>query len=645
MRRFGGTAYLSRMLVLAGLGALIVGAAVFAAVFFHDRTELTTMSARWAVIWASAAGVLTGWLWWDVRTSNQPNLTSVAWRWLPLSIPAGLAVLVYSSDTIHHSLMSWNRARVLGGAITLGALALIWLAQRAARRQAEQPAEAWLAALSAAAPLVIGASLLVQGLLQATSFVHLAVDDFVRYWSIADSLAAGGGYPVWTAGAGIAQGGGSGYWTDLPVLPLLLMVSFALFGHTLTAAHVPLLLANVALPFVLYALYLRLTGHRLWAFVGTSLILFLPFFQIYTLGASEPDPVLIVLVAALLWRVVVLAQSSADLPSRTLRWHGLTVGLLAAATALVRPEGIVYAALIPAGLLFHQHSRRALWWALGPATVLVGGFAAALWPAVQRPWPQVPRELELANIPVNLQLVHTPLEHAAQHLYLSEPMLLAALAVLSAVAVVGAISLVRAHPALVGLPIALLAHGALLLLLDPFSLRTADPPEFLRHVSYAWPLLLGLMLPLFPRLRRVPHVLSIVGAVLLVSAFAYLTATAEEVCAFGYLTAAQEEVCTSPGRGSLLRSDIYLLWSDLVRVPYNLPTQLAETSFFPFRTDLFATYRPYDLHGIDYGFDYQLASWLAFGAALPFIAARERRNTHTHRAGPPPKTTRHGDAA
>ena len=152
MRRFGETAYLSRMLVLAGLGALIVGAAVFAAVFFHDRTGLTTMSARWAVIWASAAGVLTGWLWWDVRTSNQPNLTSVAWRWLPLSIPAGLAVLVYSSDTIHHSLMSWNRTRVLGGAITLGALALIWLAQRAARRQAEQPAEAWLATLSAAAP-------------------------------------------------------------------------------------------------------------------------------------------------------------------------------------------------------------------------------------------------------------------------------------------------------------------------------------------------------------------------------------------------------------------------------------------------------------------------------------------------------------
>ena len=141
-----------------------------------------------------------------------------------------------------------------------------------------------------ACPLVLGASLFVQGLLQAASFVHLTVDDFSRYWTIADTLAAGGGYQVWTASAGTAQGGGSGYWADLPVLPLLMLVSFALFGHTLTAAHVPLLLANIALPFVLYALYLRLTGHRLWAFVGTALILFLPFFQIYTLGASEPDP-------------------------------------------------------------------------------------------------------------------------------------------------------------------------------------------------------------------------------------------------------------------------------------------------------------------------------------------------------------------
>ncbi len=156
-------------------------------------------------------------------------------------------MLVYGSDPIYHWFITRNRARIICGALVLAALALIWLAQQAARRQATPPARAWSATLAAAGPMVLGASLFVQGLLQAASFVHLTVDDFGRYWTIADTLASGAGYQVWTASAGTAPGGGAGYWTDLPVLPVLLLVSFALFGHTLTAAHVPLLLANIPL--------------------------------------------------------------------------------------------------------------------------------------------------------------------------------------------------------------------------------------------------------------------------------------------------------------------------------------------------------------------------------------------------------------
>lgn len=619
--------------VLAGLGLLIAGTAAFVAVFFHDRTALTTMSARWALIWAFAAVALSSWLWWDVRSSTDTRPWTIAVRWLPLAVPTALVVLVYSSDTLHHFLLSWNRARILCGALTLSALGLIWMAQRASRQPAGRRRDAWLASLAVAAPLVMGASLLAQGVLQAASYTHLAVDDFARYWAIADSLAAGNGYPVWEAKAGTAQGGGSGHWTDLPLLPVLLIASFALFGHTLTAAHVPLLLANIALPFVLFALYRHLTGERLWAFAGTALILFLPFLQIYTLGASEPDPVLVVLVTALLWRVAVLARTGAAMDSRSLRRQGLALGLLAAGTALVRPEGLVYAAIIPAGLVLQQGSRRALWWALAPAAVPIVGFAAALWPSVERPWPQVPRELDPANIPENLRIAQKPLAHVSQHLYLSETPLLVLLVVAAAIAMLGAVSLIRAQRALIGWPIALLVHGALLLLLDPFSLRTSDSTEFLRHISYAWPLLLGLMLPLFPRLRGIAGALAIAGAVLLVSAFAYLTATAEEVCAFGYLSATPEAGCQNLGRGSLLRSDIYLLWTDLLRVRYELPTGLDETSFHAFRNDLFATYRPYDLHGTDYGFDYQLASWLAFSAAVPFLVAgtiRERISPSFH---------------
>ena len=263
--------------------------------------------------------------------------------------------------------------------------------------------------------------------------------------------------------------------------------------------------------------------------------------------------------------------------------------------------------------------------ALVPAAVPVVGFAAAMWPSVERPWPQVPRELDLANIPANLRIAEKPLAHAAQHLHLSATLLLALIVLVAAVAMLGAVALVRTQPALVGWPIALMVHGTLLMLLDPFSLRTGDPTEFLRHISYAWPLLLGLILPLCSTLRGIPGAMSISGAVLLVSAFAYLTATAEEVCAFGYLSATPEAGCESLGRGSLLRSDIYLLWTDLMRVPYELPTGLDETSFTRFATTSLRRFVLSTFTGTDYGFDYQLASWLAFSAALPFVAAREIR--------------------
>ena len=87
MARRLSSSWLTQTLVLVGLGLLIVGAAVFAAVFFHDRTALTTMPARWAVIWTIAAGVLAIWLWWDIRQNNQPHLTTVALALAPAIHP------------------------------------------------------------------------------------------------------------------------------------------------------------------------------------------------------------------------------------------------------------------------------------------------------------------------------------------------------------------------------------------------------------------------------------------------------------------------------------------------------------------------------------------------------------------------------
>ena len=142
-----------------------------------------------------------------------------------------------------------------------------------------------------------------------------------------------------------------------------------------------------------------------------------------------------------------------------------------------------------------------------------------------------------------------------------------------------AISLIRIHPALVGLPIALLVHGSC------YSQSADGRPDRIhdarspradnRSCCDVGQRLCNLTVPLK---RSAPSDIS-----------------------------RQSHGCANHGRGSLLRSD-NLLWTE--------PAHTARRcSFFAFRADLFAAD---DLQ--DYGFDYQLACWLAFAAAL--IAAR-----------------------
>ncbi|MCY3913861.1 MAG: hypothetical protein OXG43_11545 [Chloroflexi bacterium] len=57
MHRFREASFLSRTLLLDGAGLLIFGAAVFAAVFIHDRPAHTTMSVRWAAWLAFGAAL------------------------------------------------------------------------------------------------------------------------------------------------------------------------------------------------------------------------------------------------------------------------------------------------------------------------------------------------------------------------------------------------------------------------------------------------------------------------------------------------------------------------------------------------------------------------------------------------------------
>src|SRR5688500_5234340 len=287
------------------------------------RTALNGVTAPWALVFLGGWCATVGWLRWHRRGENGGlGLAPAA------AFSAATLVVLYLSDTAHHQWVFAQGPKAL--AVSASAI-LVWYA--ATRR----PALA----------LALGAT----GGLHALSFSQVATDDLIRYWGIADGLVAGAGYSV-TAGV---PGSADFYLVDLPLFPMALLVSFALLGHRLAAAHAPLVLANVALPFLYFALARAVGAGRVRALALTLLVISFPLYQVYTLGGSQPDPLWAALLAGLL------------LAAARRLW--VVTGLAGAAVMLTRPEGVVYAGLVLAGLLWSERRR--------PRGVLLAGALAA----------------------------------------------------------------------------------------------------------------------------------------------------------------------------------------------------------------------------------------------------------------------------
>ena len=109
----------------------------------------------------------------------------------------GMGVLIEISDIIHH---------MRGGGVLLGTIVALILYLHAVIGAVcfryRRGGCSFQTALGEAAryllpSLVLGA-LLVVGLTQAMTYISIAFDDQVRYWSVADALARGQGYPLRT---------------------------------------------------------------------------------------------------------------------------------------------------------------------------------------------------------------------------------------------------------------------------------------------------------------------------------------------------------------------------------------------------------------------------------------------------------------
>lgn len=628
-------------------------------------------------------------------------------------LSAAVVGALYSSDVVYHRFIFEPLLKGVFLPVSLLLVLAVPALGEAARSWRRAPGENRVAAAAGAfrdalgvqAPLVVGLTLGAVGALQAVSLINVATDDLIRYWSITDALLSGAGYPV-TEGN---PRGTAFYLIDQPLYPLLLGPSFALLGHRYLALHLPLIVANVALPFVFYGLAraasspsspsmaagglsqregeqrssprsnprtakplgegvlssrLQISqagggapgtdGRAVGLWIALAVLCF-PYYQVYALGAADPEPLWAVEAGLLLLLALRLTETRQPTRRRLLEWAGL--GIAGAAAGLTRPEGTLYAATTMLGLTWWY--RAALWQGLRglragrlPAStsdswgylvagtlcaVPVGAFSLFLWRefGVVSPagW------LRLAGwryLLPNLDIVlrHDLSAYASviglPYPPVSGPILAAAL--LAAV-LIGLWRLWHKSPALRFVPVAITLN-LMVILLTPtdFAGDVLSPQTFLRHLSVVFPWLLpALVLVLRPSLipdhaasagllpdvgARWKYVGPTLGSIRRKVATVALTALlAAELTVLGAVTAR-----TLAGTPSILTSDPYVLATDLWQAPDALPrlpfrrsqegVLVIDPSFdyLAFRRQLFAGVKPYDQHVNDTGRAHILAS-------------------------------------
>lgn len=132
----------------------------------------------------------------------------------------------------------------------------------------------------------------LMGLIPAITFVHMFAKDFISYHTLSQSFAQYGSYsfsPV--TGYGTSQ---TGLQARAPLLPMILAVSTFSFGNSIFAIYLPFLLCRlliVPLVFLVASYFLPLEI----AFLASSMIIFFPKLQTFSLSAFEADSFVLVL--------------------------------------------------------------------------------------------------------------------------------------------------------------------------------------------------------------------------------------------------------------------------------------------------------------------------------------------------------------
>ncbi|MCY3895264.1 MAG: hypothetical protein OXG17_02210 [Chloroflexi bacterium] len=592
-------------------------AGVGLAVLLHVAAADGPLGLQWALPgWVAGAAVVVGLM----RVAPQPAVrlrTGAGLRVLPIAAAWIMALITTIPAAPRHELAtsagSQSLALCIAGWLSL-AMFILW-------RSELLPAELDLIdrirlSLQGLAPGIATLALLLVGGFQAASYSEVTIDDLSQFWVTADALAGGENYPVW------------GNRASLPGLPLLLLGSFAFFGRTFPAALAPMFLANALLPWLIYRAAMAAKAGRSAAFAIAVVATLLPPVQIYSLGSAEPDPVFIALLAAAVWSFAHVMRTCEP------RHSILVLGGLAAALAVTRPEGPLYAGLLPLAVFATKPSR---WTGVGVACCAILVLPLVVFSQIRlgRPWPVAGQDFAFENLTSISGIVGSETWPKVSRLVLLDDirfhLLIASILFLC---LVGSINLARRRWAYVVLPAAVIANIVVKLGISVYMvrLRPEAPQEFIRHVAYPMPIVAVMaavgVTVLARAARRRGRLAARGGLALGIAAAVYLGAGSL------YILGTPEEFHHGNRSGSLLSASIYVNAPELWRNPIDLPP--ADWSFADFRRELFAWYEPFDSHSVSTGAAYQTLTGAAAAAGLaalltaaPATSARSERRFRT----------------
>ncbi len=593
-----------------GISAVDLPALTAAGIGFADLLlKITAGEREEAAIWLAALGTTAGLVLLLGRTPPESRWRVHLW---PLLVPLGFALASNGDNELRHLLITSGGARVLAGLLLGLAVYAGWLLRPGDPAGGLERAQARLAGHRGR---LLAGTLLGIGLLQAGSYRAVTMDDLARYWIVADDVLAGQGYPTWSAGMGIAQATAGETVVDAPLLPLLMALCFGTSGHWYHSAQLPIMLANVALPGVIFLALRAVVRRDDIALAAALLTVLFPPFQIVVLGAAEPDAVFVLELAAAMGLLARMARGAG-------RGDAAGLGAVLVLVALTRPEGPVYAVVIAAVALALNRSRR---WAI-PGLMAVAGmalFAAAIALTTDALWPPRSSGFAPAHIGQNLEFMRTgAYDHYAGVLLLADwrgPLLLALLAGLFTL---GTGKLAARRSALVALPLATLAQVTLTMAVAPEGFHREEPSEMFRHLAYGLPFVTAMAALGARELLSGNWRIGASGPLLALLAVALISGEL-------YVLGTPEEWYHAQNSGSLLRGgDIYVQALDMFKNPIALPcdgcTAAEGGAFDGFRERLFAHYSEFDMHGSTVGMSYAVLTGVLSAVALAAALARRR---------------------